>query len=47
MVAASSLAQFQASHTGERGMETIEIDPQLAQGLGFAEGDTVCLFGAS
>ena len=25
-------------------METIEIDPQLAQGLGFAEGDIVCVY---
>lgn len=39
MASASSLAQFQVG--GERGMETIEIDPQFASGLGFAQGDIV------
>ena len=41
MVSASSLAHFQAGSGADKGMETVEIDPQLAQGLGFAEGDIV------
>jgi peroxin-1 len=41
MASASSLAQFQAGSTGERGLETVEIDPQFAGSLGFAQGDTV------
>ncbi|KAF5345345.1 hypothetical protein D9758_008461 [Tetrapyrgos nigripes] len=41
MASASSLAQFNASNSGESGFETIEIDPQYAQGLGFAQGDVV------
>ncbi len=41
MVSASSLAHFQSGGAGEKGLETVEIDPQLAQGLGFAEGDIV------
>lgn len=43
MASASSLAQFQSGATGEKGLETIEIDPQYAGSLGFAEGDTVRL----
>lgn len=39
MASASSLAQFQSG--AERGMETIEIDPQFASGLGFSQGDIV------
>ena len=39
MASASSLAQFQSG--AERGMETVEIDPQFASGLGFAQGDIV------
>ncbi|KAI0083839.1 AAA-domain-containing protein [Irpex rosettiformis] len=38
MASASSLAQFQS---GEKGLETIEIDPQFAQSLGLLQGDTV------
>ncbi|OCH84801.1 AAA-domain-containing protein [Obba rivulosa] len=41
MASASSLAQFNAGSTGDRSMETIEIDPQYAEGLGFALGDIV------
>ncbi|KAF7794446.1 hypothetical protein EIP86_005580 [Pleurotus ostreatoroseus] len=41
MVSASSLAQFHSGGTAEGGLETVEIDPQLAQGLGFAENDIV------
>jgi peroxin-1 len=41
MASASSLAHFNSSDSGERGLETIEIDPQYAQGLGFALGDVV------
>jgi peroxin-1 len=47
MASASSLAHFNVSDSGDRGYETIEIDPQYAQGLGFAQGDlvrTVVLF---
>lgn len=43
MASASSLARFNASGgSGEIGLETVEIDPQFAGGLGFAEGDVVC-----
>lgn len=41
MASASSLAQFQLGSTGEKGLETIEIDPQFSGSLGLAEGDTV------
>jgi hypothetical protein len=41
MASASSLAHFNSSDSGERGLETIEIDPQYAQGLGLALGDVV------
>ncbi|KAK1229140.1 Peroxisome biosynthesis protein pex1 [Marasmius sp. AFHP31] len=41
MAASSSLAQFNASTTREKGIETIEIDPQYAMGLGFSQGDIV------
>jgi len=41
MASASSLAQFNASHTTEGGFETIEIDPQYSLGLGLAQGDLV------
>jgi len=41
MASASSLAQFNSASSGE-GFETIEIDPQYAQGLGFSQGDVVC-----
>jgi peroxin-1 len=39
---ASSLAQFQSQNARREGfMETVEIDPQYAQALGFAEGITL------
>ena len=41
MASASSLAHFNSSNSDERGLETIEIDPQYAQDLGFFQGDTV------
>ncbi|KAJ8696655.1 Peroxisome biosynthesis protein pex1 [Pleurotus ostreatus] len=41
MASASSLAQFNASGPNEKGFETVEIDPQYAQGLGFTQGDLV------
>ncbi|KAI0701334.1 AAA-domain-containing protein [Cytidiella melzeri] len=41
MASASSLAQFQSGSTGEKGLETVEIDPQFAGCLGLAHGDTV------
>ncbi len=45
MASASSLARFNASSaSGEIGLETVEIDPQFAGGLGFSEGDIVCEF---
>jgi hypothetical protein len=42
MASASSLAHFDSSKPGDKGLETIEIDPQYAQGLGLNQGDTVC-----
>ncbi|KAI0363690.1 AAA-domain-containing protein [Pilatotrama ljubarskyi] len=41
MASASSLAHFNSTEAGERGLETVEIDPQYAEGLGFALGDVV------
>ncbi|EKM80755.1 hypothetical protein AGABI1DRAFT_105706 [Agaricus bisporus var. burnettii JB137-S8] len=42
MASASSLAYFNASQSaGDDSFETIEIDPQYAQGLGFSEGDLI------
>ncbi|KAH9846022.1 AAA-domain-containing protein [Lenzites betulinus] len=41
MASASSLAQFNSGEAGDKGLETIEIDPQFAEGLGFALGDVV------
>ncbi|KJA20005.1 hypothetical protein HYPSUDRAFT_204070 [Hypholoma sublateritium FD-334 SS-4] len=41
MAAASSLAHFNAAQSGDGGFETIEIDPQYAQGLGLNQGDLV------
>ncbi|KAF9460743.1 P-loop containing nucleoside triphosphate hydrolase protein [Collybia nuda] len=41
MASASSLAHFNSPRSEERGLETIEIDPQYAQGLGFSQGDVV------
>ncbi len=42
MASASSLEHFNASHRGDVGFETVEIDPQFAQGLALAQGDVVC-----
>ena len=41
MASASSLAYLNAGQLGERNFETLEIDPQFAQGLGLAQGDLV------
>jgi peroxin-1 len=44
MASASSLAHFNtaaSSELGDVGFETVEIDPQYAQGLGFSQGDIV------
>ncbi|KAJ3890822.1 P-loop containing nucleoside triphosphate hydrolase protein [Lentinula edodes] len=41
MASASSLAQFNVSEPTEKSLETIEIDPQYSQSLGFAQGDIV------
>ena len=41
MASASSLAYLNAGQLGERNFETLEIDPQYAQGLGLAQGDLV------
>jgi hypothetical protein len=35
------LAQFNVSEPGEKGLETVEIDPQYAQSLGLTQGDIV------
>jgi peroxin-1 len=43
MASASSLAQFNSSDSGEKGFETIEIDPQYALGLGLKQNDLVCV----
>lgn len=43
MASASSLAQFNSGRTGDKGLETVEIDPQFAGGLGFSEGSVVCI----
>ncbi|KAF8160874.1 P-loop containing nucleoside triphosphate hydrolase protein [Crassisporium funariophilum] len=41
MASASSLAHFNAGQSGEGVFETVEMDPQYAQGLGLAQGDLV------
>jgi peroxin-1 len=41
MASASSLAHINASQLGERSFETLEMDPQYAQGLGLSQGDLV------
>ncbi|KAJ3749282.1 P-loop containing nucleoside triphosphate hydrolase protein [Lentinula detonsa] len=41
MASASSLAQFNVSEPTEKGLETVEIDPQYSQSLGLAQGDIV------
>ena len=40
MVSASSLAHFNTI-SSDGSLETVEIDPQYADGLGFKEGDVV------
>lgn len=42
MASASSLAHFSSPPSAEKGIETLEIDPQFAQGLGFGPDDVVC-----
>jgi len=41
MASASSLAHFSSPSSAEKGVETLEIDPQFAQSLGFGPGDVV------
>lgn len=41
MVSASSLAHFNST-SSDNTLETVEIDPQYAEGLGFRKGDVVC-----
>lgn len=41
MASASSLAHFNSTGSGDKGLETVEMDPQFAQGLGLAAGDVV------
>ncbi|KAF7375905.1 putative peroxisomal biogenesis AAA ATPase pex1 [Mycena sanguinolenta] len=41
MASASSIAQFNSVAGGEKGFETIEIDPQYALGLGLKQNDLV------
>jgi len=41
MVSASSLAHFNST-SSDKSLETVEIDPQYAEGLGFKQGDVVC-----
>ena len=43
MASASSLAHFNAGDAADKGLETVEIDPQYAEGLGFGLGDVVRL----
>lgn len=45
MVSASSLAHFNSA-SPDSSLETVEIDPQYAEGLGFKKGDVVssCFF---
>jgi len=46
MASASSLAHFSSASSAEKGVETLEIDPQFAQGLGFTPDDVVRIIGA-
>ena len=41
MASASSLAHFSSGSSAEKGVETLEIDPQFAQALGFSSDDLV------
>jgi len=43
MVSASSLAHF-SSTSPDSSLETVEIDPQYAEGLGFKKGDVVSTY---
>ena len=43
MASASSLSQFNTSSLTDKGVETLEIDPQYGQALGFRQDDVVCL----
>jgi peroxin-1 len=43
MVSASSLAHFNST-SSDNILETVEIDPQYAEGLGFKEGDVVSTY---
>jgi peroxin-1 len=42
MASASSLAHLNDGQLGERSFETLEMDPQYAQGLGLTDRDLVC-----
>jgi len=42
MASASSLAHFSSPSSAEKGVETLEIDPQFSQGLGLSPDDVVC-----
>lgn len=44
MASASSLAHFNSAGSGDKGLETIEMDPQFAQGLGLVSNDVVGYF---
>lgn len=44
MASASSLAHFSSASSTEKGVETLEIDPQFAQSLGFSPDDVVRIF---
>ncbi|KAG5731766.1 Peroxisome biosynthesis protein PAS1 [Termitomyces sp. T112] len=41
MASASSLTHFTSTQNPEKALETVEIDPQYAQGLGLSQGDLV------
>ncbi|KAG6857738.1 hypothetical protein H0H87_004154 [Tephrocybe sp. NHM501043] len=41
MASASSLTHFSSAPSTEKTLETVEIDPQYAQGLGLSQGDLV------
>lgn len=41
MASASSLAYFNSARTDDKGLETVEIDPQFSEGLCFGLGDIV------
>ncbi|KAG6889103.1 hypothetical protein C0995_003672 [Termitomyces sp. Mi166 len=41
MASASSLTHFSSTQNAEKALETVEIDPQYAQGLGLSQGDLV------